>query len=178
MKQTYGRLILYDGNEETKFGKRGFQGSNLIFKIEHGYDSINFLWEASPMNTKNDFKFQKVTNVNRHTLDSTVKDSFSLPQLYKRRNSLFNEFVVSPSQKDGSLNYSRHVPKPKEDSDIFGNKLTSNQFYTQSSDKYGQFFSNPGYRPEPQKPCLTYHSSKSQIFGNKRLQQIKLKQEL
>ena len=28
-----------------------------FFILEHGYDSINFLWEASPMNTKNDFKF-------------------------------------------------------------------------------------------------------------------------
>ena len=34
-----------------------FKVSDIIQKIEHGYDSINFLWEASPMNTKNDFKF-------------------------------------------------------------------------------------------------------------------------
>lgn len=54
-------------------------------------------WEYSPMTKENDYFFQKPNNADKSKLVEIVKDSYSLPQVHKRKNQLNNEsYMISP----------------------------------------------------------------------------------
>ncbi|CAD8072633.1 unnamed protein product [Paramecium primaurelia] len=164
------QIVMFDG-EESRFQKRIFR--------EHSTDKIKFCWEQSPINKTNDFNFQKINYVNQQDMDIHVRNSYQLPQLHKRKNLLNNEcFVVSPQLTvESEQKFGKYAKRYTQDSDLFSLKIPIDKQYSQHSSAYGQFHFQPEYTLTKTKPVLKYHTSKSQILGNSRLQYIKLRQE-
>ncbi|CAK68087.1 unnamed protein product (macronuclear) [Paramecium tetraurelia] len=165
------QMVIFDG-EESRLQRRIFR--------EHSTDKIKFCWEQSPINKVNDFNFQKINNVNQQDMDIHVRNSYQLPQLHKRKNLLNNEcFVVSPQLTvESESKFGKYAKRYTQDSDIFSLKIPIDKQYSQHSSAYGQFYFQPEYTLTKTKPVFKYHTAKSQILGNSRLEYIKLRQEL
>ncbi|CAD8101462.1 unnamed protein product [Paramecium primaurelia] len=165
------QIIMFDG-EESRFQKRIFR--------EHSTDKIKFCWEQSPIHKKNDFNFQKINYVNQQDMDVHVRNSYQLPQIYKRKNQLNNEcFVLSPQLTvEQEQKFGKYAKRYTQDSDIFSLKVPIEKQYSQHSSAYGQFYFQPEFKLTKTKPVFKYHTAKSQILGNSRLQYIKLRQEM
>lgn len=74
--------------------------------------------------------------------------------------------------------YGKYAKRYTSDNELFSTKFSTKSHFKSQSSHYGAFYLEPDFKTVKPQPCLNYHSSKSQILGHKRLEQIKLKQEL
>ncbi|TNV74934.1 hypothetical protein FGO68_gene16230 [Halteria grandinella] len=94
-------------------------------------------------------------------------------------------FAISPQMTVGNnillleseQKFGKYAKRYTQDTDLFSTKIPVHTQYSQHSSAYGQFYFQSELKLQKTKPIYTYHTAKSQILGNKRLEYIKLRQE-